>query len=112
MLTVAQLNTIRERVRRELMVREPHGRLVVGVGTLGLSAGAREVIAAAMNEVSTLGLDLVVVGEDLDVPAEHVPVVKYVDASGEETIFNAVSPEEVREIIKKLSAQINVVADA
>ena len=78
MLTVAELNAIRDRVRKQLSIREPHDRLIIGVGTVGIAAGAREVMAAAMQEVSERNLDMVVVGEDLAVSADQMPVVKFV----------------------------------
>ncbi|HHW99149.1 MAG TPA: hypothetical protein GX738_05915 [Firmicutes bacterium] len=102
MLTVAELNAIRDRVRKQLSIREPHNRLIVGVGTVGIAAGARDVMMTAMQEVNERGLDLVVVGEDLAMPASDMPVVKFVRANGEERVYTKVSATSIREIIESL----------
>ncbi len=112
MMTVAQLNSIRDRVRKELLIREPHNRLVVGVGTVGIAAGAREIMAAAMEVVNTLGLDMVVVGEDLSVPAEQMPVVRFIGADGEEITFTSVTASKIREIVKDLADKVGTAENA
>lgn len=112
MLTVAELNAIRDRVRKQLSIREPHHRLIIGVGTVGIAAGAREVMVTAMQEVSTRGLDLVVVGEDLAMPASDMPVVKFITATGEETVYTKVTAEGVGKIIQSLAATVGTLADA
>lgn len=112
MLTVAELNAIRDRVRKQLSIREPHNRLIIGVGTVGIAAGAREVMVAAMQDVSTLGLDMVVVGEDLSMPASDMPVVKFVTATGEETVYTKVTAAGMHELIKSLAATVGTLADA
>ncbi|NLW17712.1 MAG: (2Fe-2S) ferredoxin domain-containing protein [Firmicutes bacterium] len=103
MLTVAELNAIRDRVRKQLSIREPHHRLIIGVGTVGIAAGAREVMVTAMEEVGRRGLDLVVIGEDLAMPASDMPVVKFVSANGEEKVYTKVTAAEVCEIIDSLA---------
>lgn len=112
MLTVAELNAIRDRVRKQLSIREPHNRLIIGVGTVGIAAGAREVMAAAMQEVSVLGLDMVVVGEDLAMPADQMPVVKFMAATGEVTVYTKVTAAKTREIVQSLEAKVGTLADA
>ncbi len=106
MLTVAELNAIRDRVRKQLSIREPHNRLIIGVGTVGIAAGARDVMVTAMQEVNARGLDLVVVGEDLAMPATDMPVVKFVSADGVEEVFTRVSADGVHEIIASLAAKV------
>ena len=112
MLTVDQLNEIRERVRKELAVRDAGIRLVVGVGTPGLAAGAREVMLAALDECERLGLQLSVVGQDIPAAAGQLPLVKLVPVTGEERLYTRVSPAQVREIVRQLAEQRHTAADA
>ncbi len=112
MLTVAELNAIRDRVRKQLSIREPHDRLIIGVGTVGIAAGAREVMAAAMQEVSERNLDMVVVGEDLAVSADQMPVVKFVTVNGEETVYTKVTAAKMRDIVQSLEAQVGTLPNA
>lgn len=112
MLTVAELNAIRDRVRKQLSVREPHNRLIIGVGTVGIAAGARDVIVTAMEEVNTRGLDMVVVGEDLPMPATDMPVVKFITGTGEETVYTKVTAAGVSKIIESLASTVGTLAEA
>lgn len=112
MLSVAELNAIRDRVRKQLSIREPHNRLIIGVGTVGIAAGARDVMLTAMELVNESGLDLVVIGEDLPLPATDMPVIKFITASGEETVYTKVTAARVREIIETLAPTVGTLEDA
>lgn len=59
MKTLAELEAIRERMRGKVAVREAGEnatRIVVGMATCGIAAGARPVLNAVAEEVSKLGL--------------------------------------------------------
>lgn len=112
MLTIEQLNEIRDRVKKELAVRSPGGRLIVGMGTTGLAAGAREVMAAAVAEANARSSNLVVAGADLPVSPDQLPVIKYIAPSGQETLYTNVTIASVRELVQKLSGKQNVAADS
>ncbi len=112
MLTIEQLNEIRDRVKKELALRSPGGRLIVGMGTTGLAAGAREVLTAAVAEVNARGSNLVVAGADLPVRPDQLPAVKHVAPSGAETLYTSVTAASVRELVQKVSGKQNVAADS
>ncbi len=64
MKTLAELQAIRERMQKQLDVRENDDdrvRVVVGMATCGIAAGARPVLNAFLEEVAKRNLDNVTV---------------------------------------------------
>ena len=64
MKTLAELQAIRERMQKQLDVRENNDdriRVVVGMATCGIAAGARPVLNAFLEEVAKRNLDNVTV---------------------------------------------------
>ena len=64
MTTLAELQAIRERMQKQLDVRENDDdriRVVVGMATCGIAAGARPVLNAFLEEVAKRNLDNVTV---------------------------------------------------
>ena len=59
MKTLAELTEIRERMKSRISVREggENYRVVVGMATCGIAAGARPVMNALLEEVSKEGLE-------------------------------------------------------
>jgi NADP-reducing hydrogenase subunit HndB len=52
-ITIADLEKIREESRRSLVLREGAGRakITVHMGTCGIAAGARDIMAAVLKEI-------------------------------------------------------------
>ena len=64
MKSLAELQAIRDRVKKQLEVREnddDHIRVVVGMATCGIAAGARPVLNAFLEEVAKRNLENVTV---------------------------------------------------
>ncbi len=59
MKTLAELSAIRDRMKAKVSVREGESkyRIVVGMATCGIAAGARPVMNALLEEISAKGLD-------------------------------------------------------
>ncbi|MBT9135766.1 MAG: hypothetical protein DDT34_00831 [Firmicutes bacterium] len=103
MLTVAELNEIRSRVRKQLRVRTNGSpvKIVIASGTTAISSGSRAVMAAALEEIAVKGLSTVQVEQrEIDVPATEQTAV-LVCAHGEEVLYKQCTPEMVRELISK-----------
>jgi NADP-reducing hydrogenase subunit HndB len=62
-ITIADLEKIREESRRSLVLREGAGRakITVHMGTCGIAAGARDIMAAVLNEIEERKLTDVIV---------------------------------------------------
>jgi len=56
--TIEDLQRIREQARRDLQIRAETGtRIIVGMGTCGIAAGARETMHAILGELKERGMD-------------------------------------------------------
>ena len=95
------LEAIRERTRPLLEV-ERGARIVVGMGTCGLAAGARQVYEAMAEEIRRLGLE--------DVPLEPVgcvgicqfePVVEVYQPGGVRTTYVHMTPEQGVRVVQQ-----------
>lgn len=109
-----ELSAIRERARAALAVRESGQgpRVVVAMGTCGIAAGAREVMAALLDELSERGLDHVTVSQTgckglcdaepmLEVHCPDSPVITY----------GRVNPDVVRRIVGEHIVGSQVIGD-
>ena len=85
MKSLTELQKIRDQVRRELEVRNGNQRtrVIVGMGTCGIAAGARDTMRAFMDEVDRAGLaDVAVVAAGCAGHCEHEPLVEVVTDDG------------------------------
>jgi NADP-reducing hydrogenase subunit HndB len=103
-MRLEELRKIKERAKRE-MERRQEGRgvkrVVVGMGTCGIGAGAREVMAAILDEISKRGIvDVEVTQTGCAGYCEHEPMVTVIDERGQ-VIYGKVTPEDAREIVEK-----------
>jgi (2Fe-2S) ferredoxin len=97
-----------ERVRKEaierLRVREGKGekRIVVGMGTCGIAAGAREVVGAIMDELALRKLSDVSVTQTGCVGlCEYEPLVDVYTPGLPKVTYAYVSPERARQIVAR-----------
>lgn len=105
MKTIAELESIRQQLKREMALRtmDPHAtRVIVGMGDSGLSTDAREVLKTVMSEVDSLGLQQVIIMQnDYDDQNGWAPVI-WIECPGEELrVFARVKPEDVKDILVK-----------
>jgi len=103
MLTVAQLNEIRARVRKQLRVRSNGSpvKIIISSGTTAIAAGSRKVMAAVLEEITDKGLSIVQVEQrEIEVEAAEHPAV-IVCAHGEEVLHKQCTPELIRELISR-----------
>ena len=101
MKTIADLKSIKERMISQLNLREEDKgtRIVVGMATCGIAAGARPVLAAATEEVAKLGLSDVMVTQTGCIGiCQYEPVVE-VYRNGEKTTYVAMTAEKIRRVI-------------
>lgn len=103
MLTIQELNEIRDRVRQHLNIRKFEGdvTLYVSSGTTAIACGSRRLLAAAMDELALLGGEGVQLKQkDLDVQSEEMPAVLISSAEGE-VLLKKVTDEQIRRIVRE-----------
>ena len=91
MKSLAELKAIREKMQQSVNVREADGdsiRVVVGMATCGIAAGARPVLSAFTEEVAKRGLANVSVTQTGCIGiCQYEPVVEVYTPDGNKTTY-------------------------
>lgn len=105
MKSLAELAAIRDRMKDKVVIREgiSETRVVVGMATCGIAAGARPVLNAFVEGVSKAGLtDSVTVTQTGCIGiCQYEPVVEIHESGKEKVTYVKMTPEKVEEIIEK-----------
>ena len=102
MKSLAELQAIKEKMKDKIVLREGSGniRVVVGMATCGIAAGARPVLNAFVEEVNSLGLsDKVTVSQTGCIGiCQFEPVVEVFEAGKEKVTYVRMTAEKAREV--------------
>ena len=115
MKSLAELQAIKERMKDKIVLREGASdvRVVVGMATCGIAAGARPVLNTLVEEVNKAGLyEKVTVSPTGCVgycPLE--PIVEVYEAGKEKITYIKMTPEKAKEVVEKHLKGGNVVTD-
>ncbi len=105
MKSLAELAAIRDKMKDKVVLREGSGdiRVVVGMATCGIAAGARPVLNAFVEGVSNAGLaDKVMVSQTGCIGVcQFEPVVEIYEAGKEKVTYIKMTPEKAAEVIEK-----------
>ena len=105
MKSLAELAAIREKMKDKVVLREGSGeiRVVVGMATCGIAAGARPVLNAFVESVSNAGLaEKVTVSQTGCIGVcQYEPVVEIFEADKEKVTYIKMTPEKAAEVIEK-----------
>ena len=102
--SLAELKAIREKKINEINLR--HGkegyRVVVGMATCGIAAGARPVMVKLMEEVAANGLNDVTVAQTGCIGSCRLePIVEVYDGEGEKVTYVHMTPEKVTKVVEQ-----------
>ena len=105
MKTLAELQAIKDKMKNKVVLREggESTRVVVGMATCGISAGARPVLNAFVEGVNEAGLaDKVTVSQTGCIGVcQYEPVVEIFEADKEKVTYIKMTPEKAAEVIEK-----------
>ena len=105
MKTLAELAAIRERMQSKVVIREGAAsiRVVVGMATCGIAAGARPVLNAFVDGVNKEGLtDKVTVTQTGCIGiCQYEPVVEIYEEGKEKTTYVKLDAAKAAEIVEK-----------
>lgn len=105
MKSLAELAAIREKMKDKVILREGTGeiRVVVGMATCGIAAGARPVLNAFVEEVAKAGLgDKVTVSQTGCIGVcQFEPVVEIFEADKEKVTYVKMTAEKAAEVVEK-----------
>ena len=115
MKSLEELKAIREKMKRQMEVREQDEntvRVVVGMATCGIAAGARPVMAAFLDEVERRGLSNISVSQTGCIGVCRLEPVAEVFVPGQEKVtYVKLRPEMVPAIVEQHLVNHNVVTD-
>ena len=105
MKSLAELAAIRDRMKNKVAIREGSGeiRIVVGMATCGIAAGARPVLNRLVEEVAKADLSgKVAVSQTGCIGiCQYEPVVEVFEEGKEKVTYVKVTPEKAVEIVEK-----------
>ncbi len=105
MKSLAELAAIRDKMKDKVILREGSGeiRVVVGMATCGIAAGARPVLNAFVEEVSKAGLaEKVTVSQTGCIGVcQYEPVVEIFEAGKEKVTYIKMTAEKAAEVVEK-----------
>ncbi len=115
MKSLEELMAIRDKARAAMTDREGNGdaiRIVVGMATCGIAAGARPVLNAFVDEVAKRGLKNVTVAQTGCIGmCQFEPIVEVFAPGKEKVTYVKMSPEKVPEIVANHIVNGNPVAE-
>ncbi|MGL4283174.1 (2Fe-2S) ferredoxin domain-containing protein [Eubacterium aggregans] len=102
--SLEELKAIRSNKLEEINLRKGRNgyRVVVGMATCGIAAGARPVMVKLMEAVESEGLSEVTIAQTGCIGVCRLePIVEVFDPQGETTTYVKMNPEKVTEIVEK-----------
>ena len=115
MKSLAELQAIKERMKDKIVLREGTGdvRVVVGMATCGIAAGARPVLSALVEEINTNGLtEKVTVTQTGCIGlCQLEPIVEVFEAGKEKVTYVKMTPDKAKAVVEKHLKGGNVVTE-
>ena len=115
MKSLAELKAIKDRMKSKVILREGQGevRIVVGMATCGIAAGARPVLNALVEEVNNAGLyEKVTVSQTGCIGfCQLEPIVEVFEAGKDKITYIKMTPDKVKEVVEKHLKGGNVVTE-
>ncbi len=103
MKSLAELQALRDQMKAKVGIREDEPdniRVVVGMATCGIAAGARPVLAAFTEEVAKRNLQNVTVAQTGCIGiCQYEPVVEVYEPGKEKVTYVKMTPEKVARIV-------------
>ncbi len=115
MKSLAELQAIRDKTRNQVILRENNDnaiRVLVGMATCGIAAGARPVLAALVDEVAKRGLANVTVTQTGCIGiCQFEPVIEVVAPGQEKVTYVHMTPEKAVRVVNNHLVNGNVVTE-
>ncbi|WP_050698788.1 (2Fe-2S) ferredoxin domain-containing protein [Anaeromassilibacillus senegalensis] len=115
MKSLAELQAIRDKARSRVTLREGQDdaiRVLVGMATCGIAAGARPVLTTLVDEVAKRGLQNVMVTQTGCIGiCQFEPVVEIVEPGKEKVTYVKMTPEKVTRVVNDHLVNGNVVTE-
>lgn len=116
MKSLAELEAIKNKIKNQVEVRkdtdEDTIRIVVGMATCGIAAGARPVLSALVNEVCKRGLSHVTVAQTGCIGMCRLePIVEVLEPGKDRVTYVKMTEEKAKKVIAEHIVNGNVVTE-
>ena len=115
MKSLAELQAIRDKARNQINIREEKSnavRVLVGMATCGIAAGARPVLNAFVDEVAKRGLQNVTITQTGCIGiCQYEPVVEVIMPNQEKVTYVKMTPEKAVRVVNDHLVNGNVVTE-
>ncbi len=105
MKTLAELDAIREKMQSKVCIRKGEGavKIVVGMATCGIAAGARDVLHAFVEDISEKGLTERVTVTQMGCigMCEKEPVVEVYESGKEKVTYVEMTAEKAKRVVEE-----------
>ncbi|WP_099206189.1 (2Fe-2S) ferredoxin domain-containing protein [Scatolibacter rhodanostii] len=115
MKTLAELKAIKDKVRRSVEIREhaeAETKILVGMATCGIAAGARPVLTVFVEELAKREIQNVMATQTGCMgDCQYEPVVEVISAGKEKVTYVKVTPEMAKKIVEDHIIGGNIVTE-
>ena len=116
MKTLEELQAIRDKMKNKINNRGIAGendyRVVVGMATCGIAAGARNTLTALTEEIESRNLTNVIVSQTGCIGiCKYEPIVEVFGEDGEKVTYVKMTPEKARRVVADHIVNGNVVTE-
>lgn len=115
MKSLEELRVIRDRVRANLHLRQENPnsiRVLVGMATCGIAAGAKDVLNAFVEEVNKRNLDNITITQTGCIGnCQFEPIVEILEQGKEKVTYIEMTPEKVIRVVNDHLVGSNVVTE-
>jgi NADP-reducing hydrogenase subunit HndB len=102
LMSIEDFRKLKEASRRDIQVRLKTGtKIIVGMGTCGIAAGARDTLQAILTELQRRGIDAHVTTVGCIGMCAQEPLVDIEQAEGARITYGAVNPQMVPRLIEE-----------
>ena len=101
MKSLADLKALRDKTKQRLDLRDGENdyRIVVGMGTCGIAAGARAVLNTCVEVVANNNLSASVTQSGCLGMCSYEPIVEVFDKEGNKTTYACMNPSKIEEVV-------------
>ncbi len=115
MKSLAELQEIKNKMKNKVVLREGSGevRVVIGMATCGIAAGARPVLNTFVEEVNNEGLSskVTVTQTGCIGLCQYEPIVEIYEAGKEKVTYVKMTAEKVKTVVEKHLKGGNIVTE-
>ena len=111
-MTVDDFKKLREDAQRDIRIRSQTGtKIIIGMGTCGIAAGARETMRAILEELNRRKIDAHVTTVGCIGMCAFEPLVDIEQAGGSRITYGKIQPENVPRLIDEHLIQGRIIDD-